>query len=387
MNFDLTEDQRAFADMAQGLFADFCSDDQLRAHDASTAPFMSDLWQQCVASGLHAMLVPEDQGGLGLGMTELMAVLVQQGVALAQVPLWEPQLAVATLAKFAPAALAPVLEGVLSGAAPVALSMQALSQSRGASLRLERAGEDAWRLVGVAGVVPLGAQAHHALLAAESPDGVRLVWVDVTQTGVQRREGRTQHHQGVADLVFEGLSLSADSVLPLAATAWVEERAIACLAALQVGVTQGQLQRTVVYVSERQQFGRVIGSFQLVAGQMADGHIALEALRTLLWQVVFRLDASLGTAPQALALRAMANDTGHRVGHMAQHVHGGIGVDITYPIHRFLFWSRALGAALGGTEHHLARLGDWLTDNDTLGWKYDAAEDHIKEESPHGAAV
>lgn len=386
MNFDLTEDQRAFADMAQGLFADFCGDDQLRAHDASTAPYMKDLWQQCVASGLHTMLVPEEQGGLGLGMTELMAVLVQQGVALAQVPLWEPQLAVAALAKFAPAALAPVLDGILGGEAPVALSMEAVTQSRGSSLRLERAG-GAWRLVGVAGAVPFGAQAHHALLGAQAPDGVRLVWVDVTQAAVQRIEGRTQHHQGIADLVFDGLALSADAVLPLAATPWVEQRAIACLAALQAGVTQGQLQRTVAYVSERQQFGRVIGSFQLVAGQMADGHIALETLRTLLWQVVYRLDAGLGCAPQALALRAIANDTGHRVGHMAQHVHGGIGVDLTYPAHRFVFWCRALGAALGGTEHHLARLGDWLTENDALGWKYNAAEDHINEESHHGAAV
>jgi alkylation response protein AidB-like acyl-CoA dehydrogenase len=60
---------------------------------------------------------------------------------------------------------------------------------------------------------------------------------------------------------------------------------------------------------------------------------------------------------------------------MAQHVHGGIGVDLTYPMHRFLYWSRAIGAALGGSEHHLAQLGDWLADNDTLGWKYDLAED------------
>jgi alkylation response protein AidB-like acyl-CoA dehydrogenase len=60
---------------------------------------------------------------------------------------------------------------------------------------------------------------------------------------------------------------------------------------------------------------------------------------------------------------------------MAQHVHGGIGVDVTYPIHRFLFWSRALGLALGGSEYQLAKLGDWLANHDSLGWKYDLAED------------
>ncbi len=387
MNFDLSEDQRAFADMAQGLFADFCSDDQLREHDASSEPFMRALWQQCVAAGLNTVMVPEAQGGLGLGMTELMAVLEQQGRALALVPLWEPQLTLAALAKFAPAALSQVQGDALSGEAPVALSLQSLSQSRGPSLRLVRAG-DGWTLTGQASAVPLGAQARQALLAADAQGQMRLVLVDLLQDGIGRTEGRDQHHQSVADLAFDSVVIAEGNVLPLAATGWVEQRAIACLAALQLGVTQEQLRRTVEYVSERQQFGRAIGTFQLVAGQMADGHIAVEALRTSLWQLVYRLDANLGAAPQAWATRALANDTGHRAGHMAQHVHGGIGVDITYPAHRFLFWSRALGVALGGTEHHLAKLGDWLADNDTLGWKYDAAEDdnthdNDREEARH----
>ncbi len=382
MNFELSEDQRAFADMAQGLFADYCSDEQLRAHDVSGAPFMPGLWQQCVAAGLHTVLVPEADGGLGLGMTELMAVLEQQGRALALVPLWEQQLALATLAQFAPAALAPIVVQALAGETPLALSLAALSQSRGASLQLRRDGES-WTLSGLAPAVPLGNLARHAMLAADCQGEMRLVLVDLAHSSVQRGEGMSQHHQALADLVFDAVPLAADSVLPVAATGWAEQRAIACLAALQLGVTQQQLRRTVEYVSERQQFGRAIGTFQLVAGQMADGHIATEALRTSLWQLVYRLDAGLSAAPQAWATRALANDTGHRVGHMAQHVHGGIGVDVTYPIHRFLYWSRALGSAMGGTEHQLAKLGDWLADNDTLGWKYDLAEDNSHEAIDH----
>ena len=79
MDFQLSEDQRAFADMAQSLFADYCTDDKLREHDASGQPYLQDLWQQCVAAGLHSILVPEAAGGLGLGMTEMLAVLEQQG--------------------------------------------------------------------------------------------------------------------------------------------------------------------------------------------------------------------------------------------------------------------------------------------------------------------
>ncbi len=374
MNFELTEDQRAFAEMASGLFADYCSDDQLRAHDVSGAPFMQDLWQQCVASGLHTVLVPEANGGLGLGMTELMAVLEQQGRALALVPLWETQVGAAALARFGAAALSPVIDHALSGEAPLALSLDALARPCGPSLQLTRTGEG-WTLSGLAAAVPLGSVARYAVLPATAEGATHLVVVDLSQSGVQQTEGFSQHHQALADLAFDALPLPAEHVLPVAATAWTEQYAIAALASLQAGVTAQQLRRTVDYVSERQQFGRVIGSFQLVAGQMADGYIALEALRTSLWQLVYRLDAGLGAAPQAWATRTLANDTGHRAGHMAQHVHGGIGVDLTYPIHRFMFWTRALGAALGGTEHHLAKLGDWLANNDTLGWKYDASED------------
>lgn len=368
MDFHLSDDQRAFAEMAQGLFADFCSDEQLRSHDLSGASFMDGLWRQCRDAGLHQIIVPEEAGGLGLDFAALTAVLEQQGQALALVPLWEQQLGDAVLQRFAP--------GLPSrdGESPLALSLAALSHSRGVSPRVRRAGEG-WRLDGFAAAVPLADLARHALLVAQADDGPRLVFVDLAQAGVTREAGMSQHHQGLADLRFDEHALPAEAVLPSAAIAWIEPRAIACLAALQLGVTQRQLRRTVEYVSERRQFDRVIGTFQLVAGQLADGHIALEALRSALWQLVYRIDAGLGVAPQAWATRALANDMGHRVGHAAQHVHGGIGVDVTYPIHRFLYWSRALGAAMGGTEHQLARLGDWLADNDTLGWKYDLAED------------
>lgn len=371
MDFQLNEDQRAFADMAQGLFADYCSDEALRAHDVSDAPLQQALWAQCVAAGLHSILVPEAAGGLGQGMTALMAVLEAQGRALAQVPLWEQQLAVAALAHFGPSADGEGLPDVQAGALEgrlLALSLDALHAARGAGVRAVSG-----RLQGVAPAVGLGDVADHALVAAETPQGLRLAVVQVSAPGVHRRPGRSQHHRGVADLQFDAAPVMA--WLPSEATTWVEQRALACAAALQLGVTAQQLQRTVQYVSERQQFGRVIGSFQLVAGQMADGYVATEALRVSLWQLVWRLDAGLPCVPQAHATRTLANEAGHRAGHMAQHVHGGIGVDLTYPIHRYLYWSRALGSQLGGTELHLSRLGDWLAEHDTLGWKFDLAED------------
>lgn len=377
MDFNLNADQQAFADSARALFADFCSDEQLRAHDSGSEPFMRALWPQCIANGLHGVLIGEAQGGLGLGMTELLAVLQEQGRALALVPLWEHQLAAASVQRFAPA-LADAVAEAAEGRTLLTLSLDALSAARGASLRATPAGAT-WRIDGVAPAVPLGAQAQEALLPVQVGGALRLVLLDLALPGIQCIEGRTQHHLAVADLRLQGVTVTAESLLDEAALAWVEPRAVACLAALQLGVSTQQLLRTVQYVSERKQFGRVVGSFQLVAGQMADGHIACEALRSALAQLVYRIDAGRGCQAQALAVKVLAADAGHLVGHKAQHVHGGIGVDLSYPIHRFLYWSRALGITLGGSEPALQQLGDWLADHDTLGWKYDLPDDLAAE--------
>ena len=372
MDFSLTEDQRAFADTAAALFGDHCTDDALRAHDVGDAPYMQAAWRDAVQAGLHGVIVPEGAGGLGLGMTDLMPVLQAQGRALALVPLWEHALATAALARFGGAAHEALAAQVAAGEALLMLCLADVNASRGLGLTLQsQAG--GWRLQGRVGAVPLAAYATRVLLPAKADDGVR--WAVVDPARMTQVSGRTQHHLAVADLSTDGLHLSEGDVLPPEALAWAEPRAIAALAALQLGVTERQLERTVEYVSQRKQFGRPIGSFQLVAGQLADGWIALEALRSSLWQVVYRLDAGLGVQAQALALRVLACDCGHRTGHTAQHVHGGIGVDITYPIHRHLYWSRALNAALGGSEAHLERLGDWLAEHDRLGWKYDLPED------------
>jgi alkylation response protein AidB-like acyl-CoA dehydrogenase len=374
MDFSLSDDQRAFAQTAQTLFADYGDDDQLRAFDLGGEPFMRELWAQCTAMGLATMVVPEEAGGLGLGITELTAVLEQQGRALALVPLWEQQLSLAAIARFGAAHVHEQwLAEAVSGEKLVTVSLEGSVFGR-ACLAATRDG-NAWRLNGLAPAVPLGAQASRALLVAQREGARRLVLVDLADTAIAITPGVSQHHLGVADLQFEGVRVEESAWLDEAALAWFEPRAIACLAALQSGVSARQLERAVDYVGERRQFDRVIGTFQLVAGQMADGHIAVEALSTSLAQLVYRLDAGLGALPQGWATRWLACEAGHRVGHMAQHVHGGIGVDITFPIHRFLYWSRVLGLALGGAEHNLAKLGDWLANHDTLGWKYDHAED------------
>lgn len=373
MDFELNEDQRAIAEMAGSLMSDYCTDERLRDWDLSGQAYMQALWASCVATGLHALAIPEAAGGSGLGMTELMQILDAQGGALAQVPLWRHQLAAATLAHFGGAPLAPWVEQAVAGTGLLTLSLDGLHNVRGVELAASVQG-DGWRLDGRVAALALAEQSMAALVLAQVMGQPRLVLLDLAEAGIGYVPGVMTHGEALADLTLDGVVVRQQQVLPAAALDWLAPRAIAALAALQLGVSAEQVHRTVAYVSERQQFDRSIGSFQAVQMSMADTHVHLEVLRSALWQLCYRLDAGLPAPSEALATAYLACEAGHRIGHTAQHVHGGIGVDLTYPIHRFLYWSRALSSALGGSSAILERLGEWLSDNDTLGWKYDLDE-------------
>jgi alkylation response protein AidB-like acyl-CoA dehydrogenase len=135
------------------------------------------------------------------------------------------------------------------------------------------------------------------------------------------------------------------------------------VSALQLGVADEALRRAVAYIGERQQFGRALATFQALSQKVADCYIDIEALRSTLWQLCWRLDAGLDARAAAAVAKSWAADCGHRVSHAAQHMHGGIGVDVSYPIHRFTLWSRALELSLGGAAAQLDALGRQLAAN------------------------
>src|SRR5690606_22744379 len=170
--------------------------------------------------------------------------------------------------------------------------------------------------------------------------------------------GLSNHGLAVADVHCTAVLVEPCRALRTAAVARPAQRAMAAAAALQIGASEGQERRTVAYGNERVQFDRPIGTFQAVQMSMADGHIAIEGLRSSLFQLCYRLDQNMPSDAEALATRFLSTETAHVVGHKAQHVHGGIGVDLTYPIHRFLYWSRHLSLVLCGSAATLERRSD-----------------------------
>lgn len=123
--------------------------------------------------------------------------------------------------------------------------------------------------------------------------------------------------------------------------------------AAQLGVVERALEMTAAYARDRIQFGRPIGSFQAVAQRLADAYIDVEALRLALWQAAW----SMGEAEIATA-GFWAAEAGHRVLHAAVHVHGGVGLDVEYPLHRYFLAAKHLEFRLGGATRQLLALAD-----------------------------
>jgi acyl-CoA dehydrogenase len=112
-------------------------------------------------------------------------------------------------------------------------------------------------------------------------------------------------------------------------------------------------------VSERHQFGKPLSSFQSTAHRAADAHIDIEAMRSTLWQAAWLLDQP--TAPDAVRAAFVAAwwaaVAAPRVVQSVQHMHGGLGADVDYPIHRYYLWGTQLEVELGGASALLADLG------------------------------
>ena len=221
-----------------------------------------------------------------------------------------------------------------------------------------------WVLSGVKTAVPAAPRADLFLVPALTADGVTVFLVEASEASVQPQ--RLTDFAEAGRVVLDGVALADDRVLGPGpeVTDWLVARATVGLCALQAGVLERALELTAEYARNRVQFGRPIGSFQAVTQRLADAYIDTEAVWLTMWQAAWLLAS--GGEGDAGALRVgtavatakfWAADAGHRVAHTAVHVHGGLGIDMSYPVHRYFVAAKHHEFALGGATTQLRRIG------------------------------
>jgi alkylation response protein AidB-like acyl-CoA dehydrogenase len=369
MDFEFSPEQEALRDLARSICQDHATPDRLKAIERDSEGIDRDLWTALARANLLGVALPEAFGGSGLGLTELCLLLEQVGAAVAPVPVW-PALVLGALpvAEFGSAAQRERwLPRVAAGDAILTAALVELpgEEPSAPTTRAARDGSG-WRLDGVKDCVPAGHLAAAILVPARTGDeqlGVFLV--EPSAPGVTLERQMATNREPQARLVLDGARVGGDGVLGdptrgRALVEWLVDRALLGLCALELGVVERALRITAQYTTERRQFDRPIGSFQAVQQRAADAWIDVEAIRLTTWQVAWRLDAGLPARDEVRVAKFWASEAGHRITYAAQHLHGGIGVDVDYPIHRYYLWSKTLELTLGSGARQLAALGETI---------------------------
>lgn len=375
MDLTLDESQQAVADLTHRILSDTCSPERIREIEQEPAWFASEAWRKLADADLLGVALPEAHGGGGLGFLAAALMCEAMGRTVAPVPLL-PTLVLGALpiAEFAtPAQAAALLPGVIAGVtiltAALAEGLDPVAPVTPATTSSPRAG-GGWVLDGEKSFVPAAHLAAAMLVPAASADGtVRVFLVDPRTTGVALDPQVPSHLEPLWRVRLDGVPVEAEAELGggavdgRAVVAWLEEHLAAAACMVAAGVCGEALALTARYVSEREQFGAKIATFQAVSQRAADAYIDTEAVRLTALAAAWRLHEGLDAASAVAVAKHFTAEAGQRVVHAAQHLHGGIGMDLDYPIHRYFRWAKYCELLAGGGTHHLRALGAQLADH------------------------
>ncbi|GAA3441945.1 acyl-CoA dehydrogenase family protein [Planomonospora venezuelensis] len=359
MDFNLDETQDDLRGLAADLFGREAATSRLEAHEESGAPYDAGLWSALARAGLLGACLPEEAGGAGLGPVELAVILREAGAHVAPVPVLQSLVTAATVARYGSGgqreALAPLAEGGIVLASAPRGPGRDLGAAPAVTARQDGGG--GWTLHGRTGTVPYAAQAAKVLIPAVAGDGTGLFLVEPGEAGMTPVPLSTGEPGAV--LTLEGTPGEQVGPVDGEAAAGLRRLTTAGTIATVSGVLAGALALTTGYLKTRRQFDRALAEFQAVTVQIADVYIAGRALDVAVWSGAWRLAEGLVEEADAdLAVGAFtASETVLEALYTCQHLHGGIGVDVSYPLHRYFAWAKHHAHLLGGVEAQLDTIG------------------------------
>ena len=361
MDFSFSEEQTTISELAREILGREAETARVKEVERSADWMDEELWSKLAEANLLGIAIPEALGGMGMGFLELCSLLEEVGRVVAPLPVLETLVlgALPLAVHGTDAQRSAWLPAVASGEAVLTAALDDPGSADPAAPATTAIRDGAaYLLSGAKRPVPFARRADRILVPAATDDGVCIFLVDPRSAGVTLDAQTTSTGAPFFALgldavrVLEGDRLGGAEADGAALVAWIREHALVGIAALQMGVSDQAIQITAGYVREREQFGVPIGSFQAVQHRAADGFIDLEALRWCTWRAAFRLAEGLSAAREAAVAKFWAADAGSRIANSCVHLHGGMGSDTDYPIHRYFLWSKALELSpRPGCEH------------------------------------
>ena len=333
MDFDLSATQQAVADVVTSVL-----DRELS-------------WDALVSGGVTALPVPERLGGDGVGLPEVATVLTEVGRHGAITP------ALATLGF----GVVPLLDlasdeqqdRFLASVAKGGVLSAALNEPGTALPDRPSTTFAGGRLSGTKVGVGYAAQADWLIVTTDNA----VVVVSPKADGVQVVKTPTSNDSDEYTVTFADVAVADSDVLAGATASRVNQLALAMAGSFTDGLVAGALRLTADYVAERKQFGKPLSTFQTVAAQLAEVYIASRTINLVAKSVVWRLSEGLDADSDLDVLGYWVTSQAPPVMQLCHHLHGGMGMDITYPMHRYYSTIKDLSRSLGGPSHRLDLVG------------------------------
>jgi alkylation response protein AidB-like acyl-CoA dehydrogenase len=333
MDFDLSAEQQAVADVV-------------------TSVMERDLtWAALAEGGVTALAVPERLGGDGVGLAEVGTVLTEVGRHGAITA------ALATLGF----GVVPLLDlaseeqqdRFLAGVAKGGVLSAALNEPGRALPDRPATNFAGGRLSGTKVAVGYAESADWLVVTADSA----VVVVSPKADGVRLVRTRTSNGSEEYTVTFDDVAVADSDVLTIASAARVNQLALAMIGAYADGLVAGALRLTADYVANRKQFGKPLSTFQTVAAQLAEVYIASRTINLASKAVIWELSEGRDAASDLEVLGYWLASQAPPVMQICHHLHGGMGMDITYPMHRYYSTIKDLTRLLGGPSYRLDLVG------------------------------
>lgn len=372
MRFTAGDDERQLRDSAERFVSECYGFDAWRATAREHGGFRRETWDAMARLGWMAVALPEECGGLGLGVRERAAIMESLGAGLVLEPYWSTAVLCAELLRGAGtdpqqrAWIPRIADGSLRGA------FACLEASTGYDWHAvdcaARRVPGGWRIDGAKIAVLDAPLADRLMVLARTagepgdPRGLSLFWVPADAPGISRRDHPSVDERRCSDLTFTGLEVPGDALVGEAgaaaeAVARAIDHGLAALCAEAVGVMTRALHATVEYLKVRRQFGRPLAEFQVLRHRVADMVMAVEQSRSISLLCTMSLDdVPEHRARVAAAAKAQVGIAGRFVGESAVQLHGGIGVTDELQVGHHLKRLLAIDALLGDANHQLGRV-------------------------------
>jgi alkylation response protein AidB-like acyl-CoA dehydrogenase len=375
MDFDLSKPQKLLKESARAFLARECKPERVRELMLTETAHDDQLWQSIADQGWTGLVVPEEHGGLGLGLVELAVVAEEMGRACLPGAFISTLTAAALIERAGNAEQrVRYLEAIAAGElkATVALLEEGASWDTDAvKLEAVRDGGN-FHVTGQKLFVADAAAADLLICVAREGESLALLPIEREAEGVIVKPMPSMDGtRKLYEVGFEGVTLREADALGADGDAREALRGaleVGCVAlcAEMVGGMQWVLDTTVEYAKTRQQFGRAIGSFQAVQHQCADMLLMTESARSAAYYAAWALTMGDPAASGAVSIaKAYCSDAYREVSNRGVQVHGGIGFTWEHDLQLYYKRSKSSETLFGDATFHRERIARHIIDGDT----------------------